>query len=430
MEEENLKELFDLLKKFSDCHHGLKQKLPYHVNVIDELHINENAHSRILCKLLLFRSETGEYEILQSLIKYISKHNRSFENIRIKSPEITQELERIDIWVRDKDFAIIFENKVYDANDQDAQIARYIQKSREHNYKDYQIYVVYMPSFSVHEPSSQTWNNKETGESLQREFENRYVKVSFDEGILPWLKNDVLPNIRVKDTYLQSAIAQYIDYLEGYFDKRDINKSMNMELKHFLTKELNLNNISNEERLKILEKKTEDITRLLNQMNAFKKSIREDLAIADLEKWKPYIDKIRNDLSSVGKALGLEADCNFFDSTKSSHFYIEFHKNGWDLSIVIEKYGIGNPDEKIGDEVFVYVGKRGEQTVDDKFLNAKKGIFEGKKWKGSPYGWEYIQYNKNLELFMNHIKSGEFANYLEEKVRDILDKIKKNDLLM
>ena len=32
-----------------------KQKLPYHLNIIDELHINENAHSRILYKLLLYK---------------------------------------------------------------------------------------------------------------------------------------------------------------------------------------------------------------------------------------------------------------------------------------------------------------------------------------------------------------------------------------
>ena len=30
--------------------------LPYHLNVIDELHINENGHSRILTKLLQYRS--------------------------------------------------------------------------------------------------------------------------------------------------------------------------------------------------------------------------------------------------------------------------------------------------------------------------------------------------------------------------------------
>ena len=31
-------------------------KKPYHLNVIDELHINENAHSRILFKLLIYKN--------------------------------------------------------------------------------------------------------------------------------------------------------------------------------------------------------------------------------------------------------------------------------------------------------------------------------------------------------------------------------------
>ena len=33
-----------------------KHKTPFHLNVIDELHANENAHSRILIKLLQYQS--------------------------------------------------------------------------------------------------------------------------------------------------------------------------------------------------------------------------------------------------------------------------------------------------------------------------------------------------------------------------------------
>ena len=51
----------------------LNTKKPYHLNVIDELHINENGHSRVLYKLLKFRNETGEYEILQSFISFLKK---------------------------------------------------------------------------------------------------------------------------------------------------------------------------------------------------------------------------------------------------------------------------------------------------------------------------------------------------------------------
>ena len=104
-----------------------KHLVPYHLNLIDELHINENGHSRILYKLLEYLDPAGDYIFLKSLLKYIAKNCEAFEKICVTNPEITQELCRIDLWVRDKDYAIIFENKVYNATDQEAQIARYIE---------------------------------------------------------------------------------------------------------------------------------------------------------------------------------------------------------------------------------------------------------------------------------------------------------------
>ena len=232
--------------------------------------------------------------------------------------------------------------------------------------------------------------------------------------------------------FLYTAAMQYLDYLEGYFDIRTINKEMNMELEQFLIEKLDLNDISAEDRLKKLEEKTEEITHLLNQMNAFKDSIRKELAVADVEKWKPYIDKIRGILPSITEDLQLNAKCDFFDSTKSSHFYIEFQKDEWQhLSIVIEKYGIGVPKDKIGDEVFVYVGKRGEQTVDDAFINAKKRLFKGECWPGDPYGWEHLdKYHKKLDVLKTDIDNGEFKDYIKDTVKVVLSKIEREELSM
>lgn len=100
-----------------------KHLVPYHLNLIDELHINENGHSRILYKLLEYRNPDGDYIFLESLLKYIAKDYAEFEKISVTNPIITQELCRIDLWVRDDDYAIILENKVYNASDQEAQIA-------------------------------------------------------------------------------------------------------------------------------------------------------------------------------------------------------------------------------------------------------------------------------------------------------------------
>lgn len=413
---EEIIKILELLKSFGNNYNKLKQNLPYHVNVIDELHINENAHSRILCKLLLFRSDTGEYEILKSLIKYISKYKRAFDSIRIKSPEITQELERIDIWVKDKEggYAIIFENKVYDANDQEAQIARYIKKTRGHDFKDEQIYIVYMPSISNYEPSEQTWVDMKTGKSLLGTFENRYAKVSFNEGILPWLKEIVLPNIRVKDGYLQSAISQYVDYLEGYFDKREINKNMNMKLNEFLEKELGLENITNDiVRKNILDKKTEEIKILLNYINSAIEEINNNF----IKKWNNSKDIISGIAEDVANNNDLKAELSENDSS----CVLRFYKEEWNLSIIFQKYW--------DHSFFVYIGKPYEERVEG--YGGNKIFKENSQKANHPYGWEYIEkYHLHIEVLLEDIYNGQFRIFLNEKIKYVLEQISKNEIKM
>ena len=434
-------DILQLIDDFAKRYHLIRQKLPYHINVIDELHVNENANSRILASLLLYEIN-GDYSLLKSFIEYCLRD----WNINVSKPQVSTEQMRIDLLVKEKGkYAIIFENKIYEAIMQKNQIARYIQKLRQEGYKDEQIYVVFLPP-NYYEPNICSWHEPKrccnscervecsinSAPKLREEFRERFKVVTFRENIISWLKEDVIPNCKQEEVFLYTAATQYLDYLEGYFDIRSINKKMNMELKQFLTERFNLNDISAEEKLKILEEKTEEITRLLNQVNAFKDSVRKELAITDVEKWKPYIEKIQKILPSIAEDLQLNADCGFFDSTKSSHFYIKFHKDEWQqLSIVIEKYGIGVPDQKIGDEVFVYVGKCGEQTVDDAFLNAKKRIFKEKSWKGSPYGWEHVdKYHKKLDCLIADIDRDEFKDYIKNTVKDVLSKIEEENLPM
>lgn len=236
--EDECKNLLDFSKKFHKRYLEEKSKLPYHVNVIDELHINENGHSRILLKLLLFVNERGEWEILQSLIDYMKSKSKSgqFERITIKKPKITQEEARIDLWVRDEpgSYAIIFENKIYNAQDQEAQLSRYIDKTKE-CFDENNIFVVYLSQTgSKPDPHPQSWGK------YQQLFEDRYINLSFKNDILPWLKEGILPNIKYKDTYLINAIQQYIDYLEGLFDLRTIQNTMNMELNKIIADYLHL----------------------------------------------------------------------------------------------------------------------------------------------------------------------------------------------
>ena len=56
------------LKDFQNTYEREEKLLPYHFNVIDELHANENAHSRILQKILLYKHK-NEYPFLHSFLE-------------------------------------------------------------------------------------------------------------------------------------------------------------------------------------------------------------------------------------------------------------------------------------------------------------------------------------------------------------------------
>lgn len=286
---------YEILLSFVDAfmHVYIKEKLslPYHINIIDELHINENGHSRILFKLLMFRSAKGEFEILQSLLEYIKQHTHSsaFSEIEIKHPHLTQEEERIDLWLRDSvtGYAIIFENKVYDAQDQEEQLSRYIEKTIAKGFEKDKIFVVYLPS-DGHEPAEQSWG------IYKEDFSARYINLSFKENILNWLREDVLPNLRLKDVYLHSAVLQYIDYLEGYFLLRKINSKMNMNLDNLITAQFELDKLNNQQdRIKVLQSKIDDMQDVINSMNALKDRLRKSI----IEDWKQRTREMFPDLN-------------------------------------------------------------------------------------------------------------------------------------
>lgn len=276
--ENGVSELWNAIDLVSATFKQLKAKRPYHINVIDELHANENANSRILAKLFQFQNEAGQYEILQSFLNYLqnNSHSKEFSRISIGNPIITQEEERIDIWIRDTEYAIIMENKIYDANDQEAQLARYITRTVNKGYPLENIFVIYMPS-SSYEPSEQAWNLTDDDgneHNYAPEFENRYLNLSFRDHIYPWLKHDIVPNVRQKDFYLLNALNQYVDYLEGMFYLREIDKNLNMAIQELLSKKLELDKKTTlEEKHKVVNQKISDIEDIIAQLKLLRDSI-------------------------------------------------------------------------------------------------------------------------------------------------------------
>ena len=252
-----IREIVDVINGYLD---SKIKELPYNINVIDELHANENAHSRILCKLLRYRDSNGKYKILEDLLQYVSQFEgkEEFKKIKLSNPTITQEVERIDLWVRDEDYAIIFENKVRGAIDQNSQLSRYIARTQEAGYEDNKIYVIYLPA-DEHEPSDNSW-----GENKGK-FKKRYINLSFRKHILPWLKESVLPNCIIKEELLISAIRQYIDHLEGLFWMRPSQKKIIMDKK--VLEKIGLNKGSFAEQYEEFKKILKDIQRVENSLS-------------------------------------------------------------------------------------------------------------------------------------------------------------------
>lgn len=314
---EEYKKLLIFADSFKEALTKEKRQLPYHINVIDELHINENAHSRILLKLLQFRNTKGEYEILESLLSYIKRktHSVQFERIQFDKPLITQEEARIDLWIRDyaTGYSVIFENKVYNAKDQEEQLSRYIDKTIEEGFKESNIFVIYLPS-DRHEPADQSWGK------YKEEFRERYINLSFRNDILTWLKVEIFPNIRFKDVYLNSAVSQYIDYLEGYFLLRTINNKMNMKLDELISNHFELEKFNNpQECIKAIQDKIDDIQKLINSMYSYKDRLRQQI----FDNWQKEVKDKFPDLECGMR--GDYVDVRFHLDGKN--FYVNINKD-------------------------------------------------------------------------------------------------------
>jgi len=335
----------NLSSTFIKLYWKLKAEQPYHINVIDLLWANENAHSRILLHLLK-QNINGKYEILESFINVLfPKFNHTIEK-----PEFTSETYRIDLLVKEKGkYAIIFENKIHNAIIQKNQIARYIDKMKGLGYTEKQIYVLYLPPYDTNQPSDCCWkiekswckecdrinilSNCATGESYLSIFEERYSHLTFRNDILPWLKRDILPNCRIKDSYLQSTIVQYIDHLEGLFNIRETNKNMNMELQDYIKQTLKFND-KPDFNVSLVNNKINDLNKVINQLN----SLKEATVGECIDLWQ---NQLHLDFQRKYKILYDHGDINTLPAVG-----VIFEFNGQQFSVLIETdvniyYGIG-----------------------------------------------------------------------------------------
>lgn len=251
-------DIFEFIKKFVIAKEKNRTLLQYNLNLIDELHANENAHTRILLKLLEF--ELNRKKVI--LEEFFNLLNEKLANQKIPIADdykITGQFEFIDgyIWSDFLKTAIIIENKINWACDQDEQIQRYIETAKNYGINEKNIFVVYLTDNGIKKVSDYSFTDsaKKMLDWKDSENQGRFIEINYQDDILPFL-NEVFDNFSFsKEKVLKSAIFQYIDYLEGRFGMRKTEKEFEKAMNEDLLKILNLDeNLSEREKFDKIEK--------------------------------------------------------------------------------------------------------------------------------------------------------------------------------
>ena len=205
-----------------------KFQMGFNFNVLAEQcrNIVENSHTNMLMRLLEYRNRYG-YVFLEDFISMAGF------NIKLKEGDVYFEREsptvseagkngRIDGFIYQKtNFAIIIENKINHAGNQEQQIERYIDDIiKKQIVPDNCIYVVFLTRDGVESPDKDSIRKmKDMGICDEGDDEQitgpRYFPCSYSQHILNWLKDNIHPMVPQKDIVLNAGIIQYIDYLEG-----------------------------------------------------------------------------------------------------------------------------------------------------------------------------------------------------------------------
>jgi hypothetical protein len=375
-----------LITKFSSVYENQISKLPYRLNLLDDLSTNENAHSKFLIRLLQHQPALKNF---LTFINIDDNYNFSFDTSIINKPLLTYEVMRIDGLIRENNkYAIIIENKIHNAVEQEHQIGRYINKCKSIGFNINQIYIIYLTKTKSDSHSNQTW-----GEYDINDFNTRYTKISYKSKILPWLEH-FLNSLSSEEELIKSAIVQYIDHLKHFFNNKQIYFNMNTELQNFLSTELNLSS-DNAENIEIVERKINEIKNLNEQLAELSKVSKKKL----FEDWK-------KNLNERFESEGVEKFYQTKDSLIKTGIVMEY--NGKKFSVLVE-YNYNS--------IYFGFGRHySSEKFEPEIIELLKTIIEKENLKLEEpwwYGWKHTTFNNGYLELENLIK------IVQEKINEI-----------
>ena len=335
---QQIDEILSLIDSIDAIIQREKDRRPYNMNVIDELHIHadENAHTRILLKLLQYPSNGG-YPILSSFLQMASdimsevSAEKPMDTV-IRHPKISYNQDFIDGLIEGDGQAVIIENKIHYAVDQEAQIERYVDDVVDnHKIKKDKVYVIYLTRNGSKEVQEHSLTSKVKGIlGYTKDSTGRFIKMNYRDHIISWLKNDVLPNCTVKEEQLISAIKQYIDHLEGLTLTRKIDKDMDKKIESYLFDSLKVDTRSNEALWNTLTDKCSKLQEVLDAMDNVRKRIAD-------EAYNSLISYSLNALSDI------TSDSEEWTPCRESTF-VQLRNKAWDKHVHFEWWPLSAND--------------------------------------------------------------------------------------
>jgi len=405
---QQLAENIKLAKALGDYYEEQEAALPFHINVIDELHANENAHTRILTHLLKYK-EDGKHIILASFLKQIPTFN--VESFDIENSIVYFNKDNIDGLIeKEGEYAIIIENKIHWAVDQDKQIERYVNTEIERGIPSDNIWVIYLTRDGrkkVEEYSLTKWTKEFLG--------NRFLEMDYYHNILPWLKEKILPNCRVREEWLESAIKQYIDHLEGLFDIRDSRTGFRKKVQGQIAKSIGCTKEMSRGEVYL---KFHAYLHILEELRNIVGNSMESLI-------NPVIERLQDTTIEVLDNLCPEEEIGFYNGIHNG-FYQVFLKK-WTPKVHFEWIPINEKCLLSGTEYTLVlhveqneIQERFKLVLNDNILRAKAkelGLMEIDK---TTFYKKVIITNKS----MSDMKHEELSDFLREAYKDV-DNIQK-----
>lgn len=270
-----LQRLHDNIKEYARARQNSERRKPYNLNVIDELHASENAHTRILVKLLQYRQD-GKLPFLDSFLHELPGWQEDFG-----TPKAYSNIGYIDGLVHSQGkYSVIIENKIHWAADQPQQLLRYYEEIRYNqldlgSVPENKIWIVYLTSNGLKEVTEDSLPR-----DLRERLDERFVPMNYCDHIIPWLKHEVLPFCPLKETALISAVQQYIDHLEGEFRTRESEHKMKTELEQTLVRILGIDStVQGYELCRQLRENMEAAQAFLNDVSSLCSKTEKDMAL-------------------------------------------------------------------------------------------------------------------------------------------------------